>query len=43
MQWWMWLIILVVVVAVGVGGFWFVQARRRAGGVISSRDRSGGA
>ena len=43
MQWWMWLIILVLVVAAGVGAFAFIQSRRRTGGIISTRDRSGGA
>lgn len=36
MQWWIWLIIAAVAVGVVVAGVLFVQARRRAGGVIST-------
>ena len=41
MDWWMWVLMLLVVIAAVFGVFLFVQARRRAGGVIATSDRPG--
>lgn len=41
MDWWLWIIIVLAVLVLAVAGFLGVQARRRRGGVISSRDLTG--